>query len=148
MASLPGGWGVWNAVGGGAVTIRSSPRPAVTAFPVCSWAGRNPPLPAPRLVAAFGLTRDQPPPRQPSLMRGLPLPPAPMPIDRGRVIASTSGGAEGIGLNLIPQNRALNRGIGREGRRWRAGEAGGSESRSAGVAEACVRVCRRHSRHY
>lgn len=42
-----------------------------------------------------------------------------MPIDRGHLIARTSGGAEGIGLNLIPQNRALNRGIGREGQRWR-----------------------------
>lgn len=55
-------------------------------------------------------------------MRGFPVPSAPMPIDRGHVIARTSGGAEGLGVNLIPQNRALNRGIGREGRRWRAME--------------------------
>ena len=82
----------------------------------------DPPLPPPRLVAAFGLAHDEPPPRQPSFMRGFPVPSAPMPIDRGHVIARTSGGAEGLGVNLIPQNRALNRGIGREGRRWRAME--------------------------
>jgi hypothetical protein len=79
----------------------------------------DPPLPPPRLVAAFGLAHDRPPPRQPSFMRGFPLPSAPIPIDRGHVIARTSGGAEGIGMNLIPQNRAPNRWMGREGRRWR-----------------------------
>lgn len=77
------------------------------------------PAPPARLVAAFGTTGNCPPPPLPSFMRGFPLPPHDVPLDRGHIIARSSGGAEGIGLNLIPQDRRLNRGWGEPGKGWR-----------------------------
>lgn len=53
-------------------------------------------------------------------MAGFPLPSTPFPVDRGHLLARASGGDEGIGINLVPQERRLNRGQGESGRRWRA----------------------------
>jgi len=81
----------------------------------------GPPDPPARLVAAFGTTSKAKPQRQPRFMRGFPLPSShELPIDRGHIIARSAGGAEGIGVNLIPQDRRLNRGWGDLGKGWRS----------------------------
>lgn len=80
---------------------------------------KGPPDPPARLVAAYGPTGSATQPRQPGFMRGFPLPQHELPLDRGHIIARSSGGAEGIGVNLIPQDRRLNRGWGDLGRGWR-----------------------------
>lgn len=75
------------------------------------------PDPPPRLLAIGGdsntvvLSRDR------NFLRGFPLPAGP--YDRGHLLAREAGGAEGIGMNLIPQETRLNRGRGPDGRRWR-----------------------------
>ena len=78
------------------------------------------PQPPPRLVAAWGWTGGTVRPRDSAFMRGFPLPPSDSPLDRGHIIARSAGGAEGLGLNLVPQDRRLNRGWGAAGQRWRA----------------------------
>jgi hypothetical protein len=81
---------------------------------------RPEPHPPARLVAAWGLSHQRTQSRQPSFMRRFPLPALAQNADRGHIIALSSGGAEGLGLNLVPQDRATNRGIGASGKRWRA----------------------------
>lgn len=72
-----------------------------------------------RVLGAWG--RPQPPakPRNASRMRGYPSPQrdSVTPVDRGHLIAHTIGGE--YVMNLIPQDAALNRGIGESNRRWR-----------------------------
>lgn len=77
----------------------------------------------PRLVAGWGTTTASRRPRDRRFMRGFPLPSSPTPLDRGHLVARAAGGDEGIGLNLIPQDRRLNQGHGPQGRVWRRLEA-------------------------
>lgn len=77
----------------------------------------SPDAPAPRLVAIRADRRLEPLTRNKNFMRRFPIPEGE--YDRGHLVAREAGGAEGIGLNLIPQRRRLNRGQGRDGRSWR-----------------------------
>jgi hypothetical protein len=76
--------------------------------------------PAPRIVAAWTTSHATRSERDRSFVRGFPLPRTDHPIDRGHLIAWSTGGADHLGINLIPQDRALNRGTSRAGSRWRA----------------------------
>jgi hypothetical protein len=87
-------------------------------FDTTAPAGRDDP--GHRLVAGWGRGPAAAPPRGRRFMRGFPLPPAPPgALDRGHLIPRAAGGDEGIGINLVPQAAALNRGRTPEGRRWR-----------------------------
>jgi hypothetical protein len=80
----------------------------------------SPPAEAePRLIAGWGRSSAAGGSRDRRFMAGFPLPRSETPLDRGHLIARAAGGDEGIGLNLIPQDRRLNRGLGPDGRRWR-----------------------------
>jgi hypothetical protein len=72
-----------------------------------------------RLIAAWGRTQPKTLRRDRRFMAGYPLPHADTLLDRGHMIAREAGGDEGVGINLIPQDRRLNRGHGADGRRWR-----------------------------
>lgn len=78
----------------------------------------GPPAPPPRLLAIGGDSSKDALDRDRNFMRGFPL--ASGPYDRGHLLARESGGAEGIGMNLVPQDSRLNRGQSRDGRRWRS----------------------------
>lgn len=80
---------------------------------------KNKAAPPERLLAGFGVSHAGASDRDRAFMRGFPLPGSPTPVDRGHLIARQAGGDEGIGLNLIPQERRLNQGRGPHGRRWR-----------------------------
>jgi len=75
--------------------------------------------PWPRVVAAWGRTPEDVLRRDRRFMSGFPLPSSETARDRGHLIARQAGGEEGVGINLIPQDRRLNRGWGADGRRWR-----------------------------
>jgi hypothetical protein len=83
-----------------------------------STVSNDPEAAMPRLVAIGGDSTSKVTPRDRSFMRHFPLTDGP--VDRGHLLARQAGGAEGIGLNLVPQDSRLNRGQGRDGRRWRA----------------------------
>jgi hypothetical protein len=73
-----------------------------------------------RLVAVWGRSGTQSGPRNALRMRGYPSPnakSAETPLDRGHALAHSAGGSE-EGINLIPQNRYLNRGWSPEGKEW------------------------------
>ncbi len=72
-----------------------------------------------RVLGAGGRSRPPAKPRDASRMRGYPSPQrdSPTPVDRGHLIAHTIGGE--YDMNLIPQDAALNRGIGDSNSRWR-----------------------------
>jgi hypothetical protein len=74
---------------------------------------------APRVVAGYGRTRSNTSSRDKNRLRGFPLPPADTPTDRGHLVARSAGPAGDLGINLIPQDSAINRGRGPIGRRWR-----------------------------
>jgi Holliday junction resolvase-like predicted endonuclease len=69
---------------------------------------------APRVVGVWGLAREPSAPRDTRRMRGHPRSGD---DDRGHLIAHTAGGEYEI--NLVPMNRALNRGWSRDGKRFR-----------------------------
>jgi hypothetical protein len=71
-----------------------------------------------RLVAAWGRMSDVLVTRDRRFMAGFPLPPSDVELDRGHLVARQAGGDEAVGINLIPQDRRLNRGRGADGRRW------------------------------
>jgi hypothetical protein len=73
----------------------------------------------PRLVAGWGRTLNEAADRDRGFMAGFPLPSAEFEVDRGHLIARMAGGDEAVGINLVPQERRLNRGRGPDGRRWR-----------------------------
>ncbi len=73
----------------------------------------------PRLVATWGQSTATVRQRDKRFMAGFPLPKSPSDLDRGHAVAREAGGDEGIGINLIPQDRKLNQGRGPGGRRWR-----------------------------
>ncbi len=75
---------------------------------------------ADRTVAAWGLSRRAPRPRDGSYQRGYPSPRgrAVRPLDKGHMVAHAAGGT--FGPNMFPQDRELNRGRSAEGRRYRA----------------------------
>ncbi len=83
-----------------------------------------------RLVAAWGRTDVQAVARDRRFLAGFPLPRSDVELDRGHLVALAAGGDEAVGINLIPQERRLNRGRSPDGRRWRqlerlvAGEPG------------------------
>ena len=72
-----------------------------------------------RVLGAWGRSKPPAKPRDASRMRGYPSPQrnSAAPVDRGHLIAHTIGGE--YDMNLIPQDAALNRGIGESNRRWR-----------------------------
>ncbi|MDQ3963603.1 MAG: DNA/RNA non-specific endonuclease [Actinomycetota bacterium] len=72
-----------------------------------------------RVLGAWGRSKPPAKPRDASRMRGYPSPQQDSlaPVDRGHLIAHTIGGE--YDMNLIPQDAALNRGIGESNRRWR-----------------------------
>lgn len=73
-----------------------------------------------RLVAVWGRSGTPSGPRDALRMRGYPSPKAKsaeVPLDRGHAVAHSAGGSE-EGINLIPQNRYLNRGWSPEGKEW------------------------------
>jgi hypothetical protein len=76
-----------------------------------------------RLVAAWGVSGTPVGPRQATRLSGFPSPAGkgPKPLDRGHVVSHAAGGTED-GINLLPQDRELNRGWGTSAdkRRWRA----------------------------
>lgn len=72
-----------------------------------------------RLIAAWGRTSALAIARDRRFMAGFPLPRSDVDLDRGHLIALAAGGDEAVGINLIPQERRLNRGRGPDGRRWR-----------------------------
>lgn len=76
--------------------------------------------PPPRVIAGWGETRQPTGKRDRRFLAGFPLPPSHALIDRGHLIARSAGGGDSFGLNLIPQERDLNRGHSAQGRRWRA----------------------------
>lgn len=89
--------------------------------------------PGPRLVAAWGRTPGGVLARDRRFMAGFPLPSSDAALDRGHLIAREAGGDEGVGINLIPQERRLNRGRGGDGRRWRALERLAAAHPASGV---------------
>ena len=89
--------------------------------------------PSPRLVAAWGRSTGEIIPRDARFMAGFPLPRSRAELDRGHLIARQAGGDEGVGINLIPQDRRLNRGRGTDGRRWRLLERLAAEHPGSGV---------------
>lgn len=76
--------------------------------------------PPPRVIAGWGETRRAAGKRDRRFLAGFPLPPSETKSDRGHLIAHSAGGGDSIGINLIPQERALNRGHSVQGRKWRA----------------------------
>jgi hypothetical protein len=76
--------------------------------------------PPPRVIAGWGQTRQPAGTRNRRFLAGFPLPPSQVSTDRGHLIARSAGGGDSIGINLIPQDRALNRGHSTQGRKWRA----------------------------
>lgn len=89
--------------------------------------------PVERLVAAWGNSFDGVLARDRRFMAGFPLPSSTAPLDRGHLIARQAGGDEGVGINLIPQVRGLNRGHGADGRRWRFLERLAAEHPGSGL---------------
>jgi hypothetical protein len=75
---------------------------------------------ADRTVAAYALTPASVAGRDASYQRGFPMQPASDsdPVDRGHLIPRLSGGE--YGPNIFHQDRALNRGHSKEGKRYRA----------------------------
>jgi hypothetical protein len=75
---------------------------------------------ADRTLAAWGLSRPAPQPRDESYQRGYPSPNgrAVRLLDKGHMVAHAAGG--GFGPNMFPQDRELNRGWSSNGRRYRA----------------------------
>lgn len=71
------------------------------------------------MLGAWGRSKPPAKPRDASRMRGYPSPQrdSAAPVDRGHLIAHTIGGE--YDMNLIPQDAALNRGIGDSNKRWR-----------------------------
>jgi hypothetical protein len=76
--------------------------------------------PANRVVVAWGRSGRPAGPKDAVRLRGFPSPAgkSPQSLDRGHLVAHSFGGSE-EGINLIPQNRALNRGWSEEGKSWR-----------------------------
>jgi hypothetical protein len=78
--------------------------------------------PANRLVAAWGVSGRPAGPRDAARLAGFPPPDGKgsNPLDRGHVVAHAAGGTED-GINLVPQDRELNRGTGSsdDKKRWR-----------------------------
>jgi hypothetical protein len=75
--------------------------------------------PPPRVIAGWGQTRRPTGKRDRRFLAGFPLSPSQVSTDRGHLIACSAGGGDGFGINLIPQERALNRGHSAQGRKWR-----------------------------
>lgn len=79
--------------------------------------------PANRLVAAWGVSGSPAGPRDAARLAGFPSPDGKgsNPLDRGHVVAHAAGGTED-GINLVPQDRKLNRGTGSHSDKkwWRA----------------------------
>lgn len=75
---------------------------------------------ADRTVAAWGVSRRAPHPRDESYQRGYPSPRgrAMRSLDKGHMVAHAAGGT--FGPNMFPQDRDLNRGWSAKGRRYRA----------------------------
>ena len=76
--------------------------------------------PPPRVIAGWGETHKATRERDRRFLAGFPLPPSETRTDRGHLIARSAGGGDSFGINLIPQERALNRGHSVQGRKWRA----------------------------
>ena len=76
--------------------------------------------PPPRVIAGWGETHKTTGERDRRFLAGFPLPPSETRTDRGHLIARSAGGGDSFGINLIPQQRALNRGHSVQGRKWRA----------------------------
>lgn len=76
--------------------------------------------PSPRTIAAFGSVNPDIAPRDTYYQAGFPLPERQRPIDRGHLMPHSAGGL--FGPNIIPQDRALNRGWSAQGKRYRAME--------------------------
>lgn len=79
--------------------------------------------PWPRVVASWSMSAGRRQQRDLRYVRGFPLPPRDHELDRGHLIAWSTGGADDLGINLIPQDRALNRGRSRAGKLWRRMES-------------------------
>lgn len=79
----------------------------------------DPDGPCPRVVAAWTTTTGRRQRRDRGYLRGFPLPMSDHEIDRGHLIAWSAGGADDLGVNLIPQDRRLNRGRSAAGKLWR-----------------------------
>lgn len=75
---------------------------------------------SPRTIAAFGSVNLDVAPRDTHYQAGFPLPESKRPIDRGHLMPHSAGGL--FGPNIIPQDRALNRGWSTQGKRYRAME--------------------------
>ncbi|MGH9014005.1 MAG: DNA/RNA non-specific endonuclease [Acidimicrobiia bacterium] len=79
--------------------------------------------PANRVVAVWGVSGEPAGPREAARLTGFPSPvgQGSEPLDRGHLVAHAAGGTED-GINLIPQDRELNRGTGTDAdkKRWRA----------------------------
>ncbi len=79
--------------------------------------------PWPRVVASWTVSTGRRQRRDLQYVRGFPLPLRDHDLDRGHLIAWSSGGADDLGINLIPQDRDLNRGRSRSGKLWRRMES-------------------------
>lgn len=81
--------------------------------------------PSNRVLAVWGVSGKPDGPREAARLAGYPSPTGKgsKPLDRGHLVAHSAGGTED-GINLIPQDRELNRGTGSEidKKRWRAFE--------------------------
>ncbi|MGN6696271.1 MAG: hypothetical protein ACTHN0_18990 [Aquihabitans sp.] len=93
--------------------------------------------PWPRVLAAWTTTAGARQQRDASYVRRFPLPSSDGELDRGHLIAWSAGGADHLGINLIPQDRSLNQGRSAAGKGWRRMESAAAATPGTFI---CVRA--------